>query len=48
MEIDIGLLFLQHEVVQAYSLKFRTPQMPHAIATRMAHIWNHANRLEQQ
>ena len=29
------------------TLKFRQPRAPHAIATRMSHIWYHANRHEQ-
>ena len=27
--------------------KFRQPRMPHAIATRMSHIWYHADPHEQ-
>ena len=29
------------------TLKFRQPRMSHAIATRMSHIWYHADRHEQ-
>ena len=36
-----------HELVQACHPKFRQPRKPHALATRMSHIWYHADRHEQ-
>ena len=42
------VFFYGYEPVQAYHLKFRQPRMPHAIATRMSHMWYHADRRERR
>ena len=36
-----------YELIQAQHPKFRKPRMPHAVATRMLHIWYHVDRHEQ-
>ena len=34
-------------LVQAYHPTFRRPRTPHAMVTRMSHIWYHADRHEE-